>query len=370
MSSTMLKKLDISFGPCELYSMAEMDAIKGTFCDSASLESLRVVTGDSLVTEAILEGLKDGIANARYKLQELKIGPSNREDLIVWVALSEFTQATTHLKHLQIDDVEFDEMQMVAFLDCLNGPSSISKLSFRHCSMDSDAMRALTAFMGTSQDGSEVVLSSLRDLVMECEDYSGPQLASMLSMKGSSDDGQLSPGDKRTWCSTIGSNLNSLTMSYLRYGFLETLAQKGRRIRLARLSLPDLDYEDCMELARCISNLSSLQQLEMGALDDAHSVLCSLRRNGTLQSVSVFGETESRLASSYVLRNKLVGNLVQDIASVETDSPIGTTDRSKGGRECKSLYPTLLQSAKQISRSRLSSALYSLLGLHDSIGPV
>jgi hypothetical protein len=319
------------------------------------------------VAQAILEGLKDGVANVRHKLHELKICCSNREDLNYWVALSEFTHATTYLRHLQVEHVEFKEVQMDLFLNCLNGPSSISKLTFRNCSIDSDAMREFTAFMGTSQVCNEIVLSSLRDLVVESDDYSGPKLASMLSMKRIIDGGQLSSSGKRTWYSTIGSNLHSLSMYYLRVDFLKALAQKSQRISM---KLPDLDDDDCKDLARCISKLPSLRELAMGALEDAHSVLCSLCRNGTLQSVSVVGETESRLANSYVLRNKLLGNLLEDIASVETDSPIGITGRSKGGRECNSLYPTLLQSAKQISRSHMSSALSSLLGLHDSIGPV
>jgi hypothetical protein len=140
----MLKEIDIRFSGSEYYSPAEMNAIETAFRTSASLESVRIVVADSAVAQSILRGLKDGIGNARYKLHELRMYCSYFDDVDYWIALSEFTLATTYLRHLQIEMDEFMDDNMIDLLDCFDEPSTISKLSLRCCSVDSDAMRQLT----------------------------------------------------------------------------------------------------------------------------------------------------------------------------------------------------------------------------------
>jgi hypothetical protein len=80
----------------------------------------------------------------------------------------------------------------------------------------------------------------------------------------------------------------------------------AEHIELKCLKLSELDVRQCRELAEFISATSSLQELELNGIEDSYPILCSLQGNGTLHAVSIPGEIESKLASSYGFRNERI----------------------------------------------------------------
>jgi hypothetical protein len=154
-------------------------------------------------------------------------------------------------------------------------------------------------------------------------------------------------------------------------GFLETMAQNAHLVELENVTLSDLNANDCRHLATWLSKTTSLQCLELENVVEAHTILASLRSNGTLLTVSIPGMKESRLARSYGLRNQHVGILLQSLAVDESDQVQNMANgkyRSKRERSSMSLYPTLLQCANQVSTTRTSTTLSTLMNLSDSIG--
>jgi hypothetical protein len=141
-------------------------------------------------------------------------------------------------------------------------------------------------------------------------------------------------------------------------GFLAELAHSAEKIELKCLKLSELGFHECHELAEFISATSSLQELELNGIDDAYPILCSLQSNGTLHAVSIPGEIESKLASSYGFRNERIGELVGNLSTEDVD------------RSTKAFLPTLLETTKQVSKTRTSTLFSSLMSLRESIGPI
>jgi hypothetical protein len=77
----------------------------------------------------------------------------------------------------------------------------------------------------------------------------------------------------------------------------------------------------------------------------------------------VTGDIESRLVNSFDVRNKFLRQVLDRLTM------IGSSQSSKvGDRGTMSLVPSLLQSAKQVSASRTTIVLSSLLNLGESVG--
>jgi hypothetical protein len=350
-SCTTLKAVDIEFGAGS--SREERAAIENAF-QSTSLKSLRVSTDDVPLVTAILKGLK--VSNR--KLQELTLSCS-AFSRAYWAALSRFTHATKSLTHLKIEAQAFDEEQMVSFLSCLKEQSSINKLSLDECSMDSEAIRALERFMGTRKDGDTLGVSSLCEFV--CSVIEGKFVpASMFWMKQV--EGQLPPNNEQ-WYPTIGSQLRTLELLCPGKGFVRALARHAHRFCFTKLTTCGLDTKDCKQLARFISTTSLLQELDLFNVDDEYSIVCSLRSNGTLHRVT--GDLESRLVHSFCLRNKFLRRVLDRLTVIDSNQCISKAK----DRGAVSLVPSLLQSAKQVSASRTTVVLSSLLNLGESIGP-
>jgi hypothetical protein len=355
-NATRLKTVNIFFGGPNDYrfSQAERSAITAAFRSTGSLESLRIDTIDGGVVEAVLMGLTHEQDDERSILQELKLRCTDEnKTMAYWTALSSFTHAATRLTHVQKEnDNFFDDAEMGAFLRCVTYPASVTKLTFLDCTTDSDA--SLVQFMETRTDSDAAAVSPLRDLALFDAIVSGPTLVSMCCMKEDSHGCRYS---------TIGSRLTSLSLSF--HGILHkayaglcmALAQNADRIELKCLKLADLDAQECHDLAHFISVTWSLQVLELNGVEHAHTILRSLRGNGTVHAVSIPGEIESKLASSYGLRNERSGELVTNLLEAED-------------RRTKSLFPTLLESTKQVPKTRASSLFACLLEACESIGPI
>jgi hypothetical protein len=151
--------------------------------------------------------------------------------------------------------------------------------------MNSNAEQSFAQFMETRTDGDTVPVSPLRDLAVDVQP--GSSLVSMCCMKQ----------DHGGSCySTIGSRLRSLSVAPTPFSFhfgafLEQLAQSAKHIELKCLKLSEVDIPECRELAKFISATVSLQELELNGIEDADSILHSLRSNGTLHAVSIPGES-------------------------------------------------------------------------------
>jgi hypothetical protein len=356
--------LDIRLGYAS--SREERRAISYAFRSSiSSLVNLRIDCDSASVITAILTGLKA----SNSKLQELTLCCESCRDAC-WVALSEFTHATTFLTHLQVEEQEFDEEQMGSFLHCLKNQSSISKLSLVECSMDSDAMHLLKRFMRTRKEGDALGVSSLRDLVLDSVDIDphgttfrpGSLFASMFWSRRISQErreSQLPPNTKELR-STIGSHIRSLSLGPVDGGFVRALARNAHRLALTSLSVCVLDLEDCMHLAQCISKNLSLQEMKIDCMDvveeDRYPILWSLRSNGTLQTVTIDGEVESMCTNSFCLRNKLLGQMLRDL--------------TVNHRSAAPFLPSLLECAKQVSATRASTVLSTLVNLGGFVGPI
>jgi hypothetical protein len=354
-NATQLKTVNICFGsPSHDYrfSESERSAITAAFRSTDNLESIRIDTYDGGVVEAVLVGLTNGQGNERSNLRELKLQClDDYKTLAYWTALSNFTHATMQLTHLQMEKEHFGGgNDMDAFLHCLMDPASVSKLTFLDCT--SNSRTSLVQFFETRTDSDAMAVSPLRDFVVYDAIVSGPTLVSMCCMKEDSHGSRYS---------TIGSRLVSLSVSFHGFecnafdGLCMALAQNADRIELKCLKLADLDAQECHDLAQFISATWSLQVLELNGVEHAHTILCSLRGNGTVHAVSIPGEIESKLASSYGLRNERTGELVTNLLEAED-------------RRTKSLFPTLLESTKQVS-TRPSSLFSCLLEACESIGP-
>jgi hypothetical protein len=369
MRSTMLKKLDICLGSSFDYSGSERGSIQEAFGSSASLESLGLETEDAVMTETVLSGLTNGLSATwhPYQLKELKLKCHDIDSLDYWTALSAFAHASAHLKHLLLEHVQWSNVDMVAFLPCLAAPGSISKLSLLDCSMDHVAMNLLRQFLRVRKAESEG--PPLCELNVTWEDagdsWSGSTFAYIFCMQNDYATGMYS---------TIGSDLRRLSVSGLENGgagFLKTMARNVHRLELQSVQLSGLNADDCRHLATWISKSALLQELELDEVGDARPILASLRINSTLRKVSLPGTKESRLANSYCLRNKHIGEVLESLTLDESDQVETTTSgkyRPKLERGSKSLYPTLLQCANQISANRTSATFSSLLKLCDTVG--
>jgi hypothetical protein len=369
---SMLQKLDVVFGPS---SIRERVAIASVFGSSSSLEELRLVTDDADLSADILIALTDATTNHSLPLRELVLKCRGNANLAYWSALAGLAHRAEHLKHLMLDTEQFDETAMDTFLNCLNSPSAISKLTFEMCSFDLHAMRSFQRFMELRKEADTLHVSSLTDLAFgvtaTMEGWSGSLFASVFCLKQEA--GQKGMDDINNWYTTIGSCLTSLSVGLSMKGcagFLKIWANNPQMVRLTSLSFSRLNKRNCMHLARYLANVSSLLKLEIDEFHDDNLVREGLRRNGTLLSVSLYGGIASRLANNYCLRNKLLRALLQKLACVESDESMGDTDRSVTERRAESLYPTLLHVAKQISAFRVSTAVSSLLNLAESVGPI
>jgi hypothetical protein len=370
MRTTMLQKLDICLGAMTDYSDSEQRSIQEAFGSSASLQSLALVTEDAGMTEIVLEGLRIGLSTTYhpYRLNELKLTCHDVDSLTYWSALSDFVHASTHLQHLLLEHVQWTHADMEAFLTCLApAPCSISKLSLLDCSMDHEAMHSLRQFLQARKtESGGPSLSELQVTWADVGDsWSGSSFAAIFCKQYN---------DASGWYSTIGSSLRCLSVFGLANGgagFLKTMARNVHRLELERVQLSGLDANDCRHVATWLSQSALLQELELHEVDDARPILASLRRNGTFVKVSLPGTKESRLAHSYRLRNTLVGQVLETLTLDESDRVQTATrgkGRSKRERGSKSLYPALLQCATQISATRTTTALSTLLNLGDSIG--
>jgi hypothetical protein len=258
-----------------------------------SLNSLYVITEDCQLAVSILTGLK----RSDCRLKELNL--CCRHSHAYWVALSEFTHATTFLKHLRISEHKFDEDDMAAFLGCLEGQPTIFKLSLFDCSMDSAAVRLLKRFMGKRKEIDTLGVSSLQELVWESVRVGVAWMSVPVPMFWM----KQTDGPNKAWYSTIGSHIRSLTLDECS-GFVSALARHAHRFNLTSLSLCNLDAEDCKQLARYISITRLLKKLELHEDGDEdgdenddtdcfYPVLCSLEINGSLHTVTIPGETRS-----------------------------------------------------------------------------
>jgi hypothetical protein len=375
MQSTQLNKLDIGLGTLSDYSDLERGSIREAFRFGTRLESLSVHTEDPGVAEIVLAGLKDGASWYSCRLAELKLACHTVEGLAYWTAISEFTHAYMRLKHLQLEDCSFVAQEMDTFLTCLEAPCSISKLSLLYCSCHPNAVYSFLQFMETCQQPG-LGGAPLNELVVTWntlgETCSGSAFASIFRMRHV---------DAAGGYLTIGSSLRSLSVSGIETGcpgFVQTMARNARHIQLQRVKLSDLHATDCRHLATWIAKTSSLQELELDQVGDLHPILASLRRNGTLRTITLPNTKDSRftmsyrdLAISFSDRNKYIGELLESLTLDESDQVKNATNddnRSRRGHCYKSLYPTFLQCANQISATRSSTTLSSLLNLSDSIG--
>jgi hypothetical protein len=370
MRSDVLEKLDVRFCDDDMYSRGDRIRIREAFRQCSRLQSLRVQTEDEDIAVMILEGLKGGMQDSSFpfQLRELKFKCHySIQTLAYWVALSELVHATDRLKHLQLEGV----LDMDAFLACLAPPCSISKVSLLDCCVENGAIDSLEQFMKMRKqpDSGGVLLEEFAiDWMCSAEDLCASSFASMFFLQ--------QEDDEEAWYSTLGSSLHTLSVSSIQhgcYGFLDTMANNSHRLEIKNVKLAELDEADCENLATWISRTHSLQELTLNDISDAHRILASLRCNGTLHTVFMPGEKESRLANNYCARNKQLGQLIESLTSVESDTVQEMKDHkecSKETRSAQSVLPTLLQCAKQISTTRASTALSSLLSLSDSIGSV
>jgi hypothetical protein len=374
MRKDTLKKVDVYFGHSSTYSQREQAAIATAFRSSACLEMLRLVAEDPELATAILLALRDGMTTNRYVLHDLSLRCHGGDNVVYWNALTDMAHNAPHLTHLEVEREEFSEMVMDAFLPCLM--STISKLSFEECHIFQGAMRSLKRFMETRKDGETANVSSLCEVVFDCdtalEHWTGKEFASMFCLKREQGD------DDKKWYSTIGSGVTSLSMRlYLEgcSGFLKAWTRRLHCMKLVRLDVGYVDEKECRDLMRFLPRVSSLQKLVISGFDDNNLIRVGLRNNGTLLSVSIPGEMESRLANSYCLRNKLLGPLLQELAGAKWDERTENADclddsNANSERRAHSLVPTLLQAANQISAFRSSTVLSSLLNLAESVGTV
>jgi hypothetical protein len=319
--------------------------------------------------------LTGATTNRSLRLRELVLKCRGTSDLAYWSALVGLAHRAEHLKKLMLELESFGETAMDTFLNCLKSPSAISKLTFEMCSFDVHAMRSFQRFMELRKEAGTSHVSSLVDLAFEVdatiEGWSGALFASMFCTKQEADREDM---DCISNCySTVGSCLTSLTLplSMNGYaGFLKIWARNPQMVRLTSLKFQRLNKRNCRHLARYLAKVSSLLKLEIDEFHDDILVHNGLRCNGTLLSASLNGEIASRLADNYCLRNKLLGPLLEKLASVESDESMKETDISVISRCAISLYPTLLQVAKQVSTIRVSTSVSSLLNLAEAVGPI
>jgi uncharacterized protein YceK len=165
MRSTSLKTLDITFGGwC---TPDDLRAIERTFRSNSTLESLRIGAcyEESDGATAILKGLTRA---DNCKLRELKLTGDVDGCPTYWRALSKFTHSSASLKHVVIENHDLDE-HMDTFLRCLEGQTSISKLTFQ-CWLQREAMSKFIRFMSARKQPGALGLPSLCELVLNCDD--------------------------------------------------------------------------------------------------------------------------------------------------------------------------------------------------------
>jgi hypothetical protein len=268
------------------------------------------------------------------------------------------------LKCLKLEPEALGREGMESLLDCLYGQSSISSLTLKEGSMDAPAWSLLKEFLGTRKEGDTLGVSSLVELTLDCvdvDDASGLAWASFASVFWT----------KHEHVETIGSCIRSLSIAPSRgYGILQELARNAHRIALTRLTLYDLDAEECKHLAQYLFKTTCLRELDLDGVDNLDLIMRSFRSNGTLHQVV---EWPWPSAHTFCMRNKLLCLLLHDLAGTEfkdKDSKVGCTTDSMKRRHAKSLLPTLLQSAKHITALRAPIILTTLLELGESAGPL
>ena len=353
-----LKTLSMFLGGIEKHD-ASRELVAEAFGVNQTLESLKffdrtdgATDTDTAMVESVLSRL-----GSHPRLRELTL-VGDFTDVAHIDALASFLGSTSLLEHLYLSFYRFNKENMEDLVGALYSNQSLTKLSLRNCTIDSEATNVFRTFMQSCETRSsirELCIDSVNDGVFEGSSDRAI-LASMVTMP----DENQGTGSS----SSIGSSLQMLDLGNgnVFAGFCDAFAANASRIRLPCLCTDISTDGDWETLNRCLPKLVYLKELEFHPFRDrdedgiSRGLVAALGTNGSLQRVIVnhtgfFNEAELRLIQLISQRNELI--------------PISVTN----GKTELSLLPMLFQSAKQAPRTAPNSILLGLLAASNSIGP-
>jgi hypothetical protein len=374
----------------EDYSASDLADLGVAFRENQSLE--RVWLGYDCEVNPMLQILS--ALSGHPTLQELVLFGNGNSDgsMNPWSTICHCLCSLPSLRHLKLVYFVFSADKMRAFLNCLlrqdNGDdlfASITKLTLQECDLDDESALLFVEFMHTKTEGdsSPGISSRLRELCLADPPGSyrpvwatGPSVVSLLLPFQASD----TNGGQQT----IGSQLSSLSLNISVFeGFLQALEASAPQIRLDTLRLFGFGVDCCESLKNCVDCMPCLRHLRLAVKNEqalcVRMILEMLRASGRLYSiivedvivpshdsaaeytVALLDDVGLRLASAYCLRNQHLTHLL--------DRERESAQPAPSDRAGQATYPTLLQAAKQISKSQISLLSASLWKLGDCIGP-
>jgi hypothetical protein len=382
-----LKTLEINFLPTKRgrYSQRDEARIASMFGSHKTLEALKLcVEENENVAVLILESLQE----SRSRLRELTVRHSICCGDRYNTALFEFVGSTSKLQHLDLSFFTFHNVvimeHVIHLLQQQDDTTTLpSRLSLSECcGFGKEAVDRLAAYLQTRLKGNDGVIA--RNPLLELHismagwqpmgRYVSRQLASCILMKvpiTAHDDGVL------LLLPTFGSQLRSLSLDNVHGIFLRRLTANAHRVRLERLQLGLIGKSVGIALSKCIPCLVSLRELVLAEVDPSSTrmIVRGLKKNGTLRLVSTtnenretnFSTAELRLIEAYCQRNEHMALFLENEAQQDTDDH--GLDSTKMGNVEASLFPSLLEVAKQVPRMRATVLTRALLLLGGSEEP-
>jgi hypothetical protein len=325
------------------------------------------VRSDERLSIAILTQL--GSSDSR--LRHLRLDTESM-DQPFYIALGQFLSSYTRLDHLELSGVEVyatDELGAIVrglqHVDDETGVASIfvSRLHFAKFACSGDGFAPMAAFLKTKihRNGAVTCRSALNELCFRsCEHselgrHGARQLANSLLMARVRTNGSCAG---TTLVPTVGSQVQSISLSHVHRIFLDRLYQHSCRVQLESLELIGIPNATGRALGACLPKLQSLKLLKLAMVGTGspYWILHGLRQNGTLLDVEITNEEEYNnfdaaqlsLVEAYCERNAVLADLLDD----------------ESGR-MQQMFPSLLQVAKQAPMTQVNNLVRGLLSSDD-----
>lgn len=390
-----LESLNVIFGDVQ-YTPPELQLIEDAFSGFPCLKKLLVSCSSTASVVSILSGL----SRAKYKLNKLIMSGDGEDSEyggtgtpLLWSTLSDFLHATTPLHCLRLDCVSLDApttSELILGLTPIG--NSEAQTTMRELSLKSSGFdeELLVGFLKEGRDSSKSKSLDLLHISNDEPTFSADNLVSLLCPQTMDDDGL-------EFYPTIGSQIKSLVLDEEVPGFLPLLAENASLIGLTSLCLDRARFEDMGDLVQCISKVTSLRELKLGAFDEYPiAVLRALKANWNLHSVNVEKWSDrscwkdpdsppaevfdSPLATAYCDRNQFLDQLLLGATRDEADavavaashsaSNDATTEHANASDTVAgtTIVPTLFQVANQLPSQRSTALIRSLTRLSESVG--
>jgi hypothetical protein len=304
---------------------------------------------------------------------------------------------------VRIDDGTSSDVPAESLAKLLSSTGSLQTLELEGCTFFTEAMENfVTGLQSNSTLTRLVLLGEFRSQTNVFSEYLGSRRSQPSSLRVLSYNGKahlladamvLEPrNDAKLLPYSVGSGLRTLTLGH-RYHenqvaqdvarFFDSYAASASMIHLESLSIEWLHMVSCKAFSDCLPNMVHLRELsvsfiEMEAKEVADRMVESIKKNGSLHSVTIPSEYWSgdwrkkrqfvrgqRSMKWFCERNRSIPRLLAE-PKQDTEGESPGNDNAVDGW----LFPTLFYAAQQANRTAPNMMLIGLRTLSGSAGPI